>query len=163
MTKDEFTAWAETTEGREILAPLIDRRVNMAVRSHDEKLKPELEALKKAAQPVDVAKRLEAIEAAASARARKAELRYHLRATAAEAGVDPSLLDGIDFSSEEEITERIGRLAEHDEELRRAATNAQLSSSFKPGTGNGPPPPDPYKGMLSDEEAAVALRMKRMH
>jgi hypothetical protein len=150
LTDETVTAYLESDKGR----PIVDRYVNKAVRSHDEKLKPEIDRMVKDA--AEKAKRESAMTVEDKLQQQMAELQEQIKqrdadlarrdlvsklhSKAAEMGVPLEIAVDLDNPNltEDRAMVRMEMYAKQHAAKVSEGVNARLVTGHKPGSGDAP-------------------------
>jgi chromosome segregation ATPase len=91
--------------------------------------------------PEELEKRIQNIESVYQQKTAKLELDFYIKGRALEAGVDPTLLDGIPFESKETAEAYIAKLGDTIASSKVDATNRMMMSAQVPQAGGQAPKP----------------------
>jgi hypothetical protein len=166
LNPELVSAYLQTTEGKNLIQPMMDQRVTDAIKTHDEKQKPKIDASIKSGiaaemlrlnpQETPEQRRLRELEEKDRLRDQEWEnekLRGKIKEIAFNEGIDPTFIEGIPFPSTEEATLYIQRFKEHTGKTVEKEVNERIAaSSYKPGKGKESEGGDPTKGMTSAEK-----------
>ena len=139
----------------------MDQRVTDAIKTHDEKSKPKIDAAIKSGiaaemlrlnpQETPEQRRLRELEEKDRLRDQEWEnekLRGKIKEIAFKEGIDPAFIEGIPFPSTEEATLYIQRYKEKFNKDLEKNLNERLAATIKPNAGKlDEHPGDPTKGM----------------
>ncbi|MFA5750380.1 MAG: hypothetical protein WC895_04115 [Candidatus Shapirobacteria bacterium] len=149
MNAELVSAYLQTTEGKNLIQPMMDQRVTDAIKTHDEKQKPKIDALVKSQIAAEML-RLNPTETPEQREMR--ELRQKtkemedqweadkrnskIKELAFKEGIDPLFIEGTPFNSVEESQLWMQRFKEfHNKALEKELNERLASTSFKPGSG----------------------------
>jgi hypothetical protein len=149
MNAELVSAYLQTTEGKNLIQPMMDQRVTDAIKTHDEKQKPKIDALVKSQIAAEML-RLNPTETPEQREMR--ELRQKtkemednweadkrnskIKELAFKEGIDPTFIEGTPFNSIEEAQLWMQRYKDfHNRALEKELNERMASSSFKPGSG----------------------------
>jgi len=153
LTAETVGPWLETEDGKRLIAPLMDKRVTEAVKTHDAKIKDASEAevkrrvaeelLRTNPQESPEQKQIRELreEMVKEKQLRERDsLRRAIVEEAARESVPSWWVDNFSGGTIEEAKVHIARVKREREEIATKAKNELLAGGFKPGSGNGQPP-----------------------
>lgn len=146
LTTDLVNQFLGTNDGKQLIQPLMDKRVTEALDTFKKKTfesevnaRVAAELLKRNPEETPEQKRIRELEESM----RRAEeeraterLRGQIKDLAFKEQVPPDFIDEIPFSSPEQAALYIRRFKQQIEDAKTAKVNELLASGFKPGTGN---------------------------
>lgn len=146
LTTDTVNQFLGTTEGKQFIQPLMDKRVTEALETFKKKTfesevnaRVAAELLKRNPEETPEQKRIRELEQnmkrAEEERAVE-KLRGQIKDLAFKEQVSPDFIDEIPFQSPEQAALYIRRFKQQIEDAKTAKVNELLASGFKPGTGN---------------------------
>lgn len=171
LNPELVSAYLQTTEGKNLIQPMMDQRVTDAIKTHDEKSKPKIEAAIKSGIAAEML-RLNPQETPEQRQVRELMQKQKemedawendkrnskIKELAFKEGLDPTFIEGIPFPSVEEATLYMQRYKDHfGKSLEKELNERLATSSYKPNKGDDK---DKNKVDLSKLSQADLIRME---
>jgi len=149
LNPELVSAYLQTTEGKNLIQPMMDQRVTDAIKTHDEKAKPKIDAAIKSGIAAEML-RLNPQETPEQRQVRELMQKQKemedawendkrnskIKELAFKEGLDPTFIEGIPFPSVEEATLYMQRYKDHfGKSLEKELNERLASSSYKPNKG----------------------------
>jgi len=149
MSPELVGAYLQTTEGKNLVQPMIDQRVTDAIKTHDEKQKPKVDAAIKSGiaaemlrlNPQETAEQRQVRELLQNQKEMQEQMEKDkrdakIKELAFKESVSPDFVEGIPFPSVEEATLYIQRYKDHfNKALEKEINERMAKDSYKPGKG----------------------------
>jgi hypothetical protein len=171
LNPDIVSAYLQTTEGKNLIQPLMDQRVTEAIKTHDEKNKAKIDAGIKAGiaaemlrlNPQESPEQKQIRELRAEQEKYKQEWENdkkngQIKELAFQIGIDPVFISGINFGSVEEANLYMQKFKAKESEIGIAKVNELMAQGYKPG--GSAPKPDNKKVDLSKLSQAELMKME---
>jgi hypothetical protein len=171
LNPELVSAYLQTTEGKNLIQPMMDQRVTDAIKTHDEKSKPKIDAAIKSGIAAEML-RMNPQETPEQRQVRELMQKQKemeeqwendkrnskIKELAFKEGLDPSFIEGIPFPSVEEATLYMQRFKDfHSKSLEKEINERMASSAYKPNKGDDK---DKNKVDLSKLSQADLIRME---
>ena len=149
LNPELVSAYLQTTEGKNLIQPMMDQRVTEAIKTHDDKSKAKIDAAIKSGLAAEMLKlnpqetpeqrmlreqdqRIKEMESQWETDKRNAKIKE----IAFKEGIDPAFIESIPFPSVEEATLYMQRYKDHfNKSIEKVVNERMAKDSYKPNKG----------------------------
>lgn len=149
LNPELVSAYLQTIEGKNLIQPMMDKRVTEAIKTHDETQKPKIDAAIKSGiaaemlrlNPQETPEQRQVRELLANQKEmqenwERDKRNSKIKELAFKENIDPAFIEGISFPSVEEATLYIQRYKDfHNKAVEKAINERLAMDSFRPGKG----------------------------